>query len=203
MLYICMFYVCIYISVCIYVYASIYYTCMFLYREVHEGRKEAWWMMSSTYAYTGGGTHYMYVPHMYIRERTHSICMYRHIYRCISMYIYVYTSIDYCIFLYLETHHGHKLAWRMMPSTYKYTGEATCYTYVYTYISMYICIRKYWLNMYLFLYGIHVCFCIVEMYDGRKGAWRMMPSLNIKRNGGSLALVGDCLYAIGGFDGDA
>jgi len=45
--------------------------------------------------------------------------------------------------------------------------------------------------------------CIVEMYDGRKGAWRMMPSLNIKRNGGSLALVGDCLYSIGGFDGEA
>ena len=43
----------------------------------------------------------------------------------------------------------------------------------------------------------------VEMYDARKGAWRMLPSLNIKRNGASLALVGDALYAVGGFDGES
>ena len=41
----------------------------------------------------------------------------------------------------------------------------------------------------------------VEMYDGL-GAWRMLPSLNIKRNGAALALVGDVLYCAGGFDGD-
>ena len=31
----------------------------------------------------------------------------------------------------------------------------------------------------------------------------MLPSLNIKRNGASLALVGDTLYCLGGFDGES
>uniref|UniRef100_A0A7S0I0X0 Kelch repeat protein n=1 Tax=Hanusia phi TaxID=3032 RepID=A0A7S0I0X0_9CRYP len=44
-------------------------------------------------------------------------------------------------------------------------------------------------------------FNTVEMFDLRKPVWRMLPSLNVARNGAGLALVGDSLYAIGGFDG--
>jgi len=108
-LYVCFIYM--YIHICMYICIRKYllHTCIFLYMEVHEGRKETWRIMLSTYAHTGEATYYTYVPHMYIRGRTHLICMYIHIYTCISMYICLHNYWLYiCIFLYLETYDGHK-----------------------------------------------------------------------------------------------
>ncbi|EKX42079.1 hypothetical protein GUITHDRAFT_57278, partial [Guillardia theta CCMP2712] len=47
-------------------------------------------------------------------------------------------------------------------------------------------------------------FCTVESMDPREGKWQQEPDMLYHRaNGAGLALVGDSLYALGGFDGAA
>jgi len=101
MLYICMLHICIYISVCIYVYASIDYTHVFfdIWKYMKGAKKLGGWFR----------------PRMHIGGRPHVIYMYV-LYTCIyiSVCIYVYASIYYThVFFYI---------WKYMKGAKKLGG---------------------------------------------------------------------------------